>query len=172
MMRRPPRSTLFPYTTLFRSAHREQGLRAWPAREPAAGPTARQAVARHHAGAGAVLCVVGARRAGVGTARPARDTSAGRVALSAHAIPVLRASGGGAAIQAALATAEWNGTRHRKHRPRLRLLPGGRERDARLAPPAWHPVVLPAGRDGRLPPRDACARGPGGGAPATPWSVS
>src|SRR3712207_8650168 len=33
MMRRPPRSTLFPYTTLFRSVvvHRlRRGLRAWP----------------------------------------------------------------------------------------------------------------------------------------------
>src|SRR3712207_8273420 len=27
MIRRPPRSTLFPYTTLFRSAHHAQGLR-------------------------------------------------------------------------------------------------------------------------------------------------
>src|SRR5256885_5535923 len=32
MIRRPPRSTLFPYTTLFRS-HREGGLeRGWPGR--------------------------------------------------------------------------------------------------------------------------------------------
>src|SRR3712207_8684536 len=28
MIRRPPRSTLFPYTTLFRSVEREQGLAA------------------------------------------------------------------------------------------------------------------------------------------------
>src|SRR5258708_24471696 len=27
MIRRPPRSTLFPYTTLFRSRHRARGLR-------------------------------------------------------------------------------------------------------------------------------------------------
>src|SRR5256885_10181379 len=33
MIRRPPRSTLFPYTTLFRSAHRQQR-----ARLPQAGP--------------------------------------------------------------------------------------------------------------------------------------
>src|SRR3712207_8407642 len=33
MIRRPPRSTLFPYTTLFRSSdHRGQGLRAWASR--------------------------------------------------------------------------------------------------------------------------------------------
>src|SRR2546426_6885668 len=32
MIRRPPRSTLFPYTTLFRSvAHREPQRDAWPA---------------------------------------------------------------------------------------------------------------------------------------------
>src|SRR3712207_7662165 len=30
MMRRPPRSTLFPYTTLFRSGHDEGGLRPPP----------------------------------------------------------------------------------------------------------------------------------------------
>src|SRR5438045_6628990 len=34
MIRRPPRSTLFPYTTLFRSGHVEAsgGRRAWPRR--------------------------------------------------------------------------------------------------------------------------------------------
>src|SRR5260370_42604551 len=37
MIRRPPRSTLFPYTTLFRSSHR-QGREAMPSRgEPAGG---------------------------------------------------------------------------------------------------------------------------------------
>src|SRR5690242_20804808 len=30
MIRRPPRSTLFPYTTLFRSGHSTQGLPAGP----------------------------------------------------------------------------------------------------------------------------------------------
>src|SRR5688572_31069201 len=29
MIRRPPRSTLFPYTTLFRSDHDDRNLRAW-----------------------------------------------------------------------------------------------------------------------------------------------
>src|SRR2546427_8999809 len=29
MIRRPPRSTLFPYTTLFRSAVADTGMRAW-----------------------------------------------------------------------------------------------------------------------------------------------
>src|SRR5215467_12457678 len=43
MIRRPPRSTLFPYTTLFRSAPRARD----PARERAAGPqVARPADAR------------------------------------------------------------------------------------------------------------------------------
>src|SRR2546427_3677740 len=32
MIRRPPRSTLFPYTTLFRSRHRRDELRHEPAR--------------------------------------------------------------------------------------------------------------------------------------------
>src|SRR3712207_9152182 len=37
MIRRPPRSTLFPYTTLFRSALTPQGLLAWEGEdEPAA----------------------------------------------------------------------------------------------------------------------------------------
>src|SRR3989475_8915864 len=36
MIRRPPRSTLFPYTTLFRSRSRDQGRLALP-RVPAAG---------------------------------------------------------------------------------------------------------------------------------------
>src|SRR3712207_8851569 len=30
MIRRPPRSTLFPYTTLFRSQGREGSARSWP----------------------------------------------------------------------------------------------------------------------------------------------
>src|SRR2546425_5990446 len=35
MIRRPPRSTLFPYTTLFRSHHGHQGQRARVVRTPA-----------------------------------------------------------------------------------------------------------------------------------------
>src|SRR5258708_22148493 len=31
MIRRPPRSTLFPYTTLFRSWHTRKNARSWPA---------------------------------------------------------------------------------------------------------------------------------------------
>src|SRR5256885_9516176 len=34
MIRRPPRSTLFPYTTLFRSCGTRSGSRSWPARPP------------------------------------------------------------------------------------------------------------------------------------------
>src|SRR5690349_24023946 len=30
MLRRPPRSTLFPYTTLFRSISSDEGLPCWP----------------------------------------------------------------------------------------------------------------------------------------------
>src|SRR5256885_12485629 len=44
MIRRPPRSTLFPYTTLFRSRRRLH--RRCPARDRP--PAARDAAARHH----------------------------------------------------------------------------------------------------------------------------
>src|SRR5205807_7832076 len=37
MIRPPPRSTLFPYTTLFRSGHRIHGDRPWRARGGRAG---------------------------------------------------------------------------------------------------------------------------------------
>src|SRR5256885_8434170 len=40
MIRRPPRSTLFPYTTLFRSARRSRHRRHWPARARAPAPAA------------------------------------------------------------------------------------------------------------------------------------
>src|SRR5215204_6903083 len=47
MIRRPPRSTLFPYTTLFRSPCRRRGpsrprLRGPPAREPRRGAPSRR----------------------------------------------------------------------------------------------------------------------------------
>src|SRR5258707_7491639 len=45
MIRRPPRSTLFPYTTLFRSRHHENRLRDRPRLRHRAGP--------HHAGGAA-----------------------------------------------------------------------------------------------------------------------
>src|SRR5256885_5848164 len=44
MIRRPPRSTLFPYTTLFRSHQRERGTRAEAADEKDV------EIARHEAG--------------------------------------------------------------------------------------------------------------------------
>src|SRR5688572_32455353 len=50
MLRRPPRSTLFPYTTLFRSARRPRRAGAVPARErrglaaPEVGADVREAV--------------------------------------------------------------------------------------------------------------------------------
>src|SRR3712207_7202503 len=43
MIRRPPRSTLFPYTTLFRSARQVGGFRAL-AREPSDGALGRGAI--------------------------------------------------------------------------------------------------------------------------------
>src|SRR5215510_15170703 len=41
MIRRPPRSTLFPYTTLFRSPRRSARSRGLPARRPRAAPHRR-----------------------------------------------------------------------------------------------------------------------------------
>src|SRR3712207_7623608 len=41
MIRRPPRSTLFPYTTLFRSARAVEPLRGHVVRHPAPGPRDR-----------------------------------------------------------------------------------------------------------------------------------
>src|SRR5690349_23612425 len=41
MIRRPPRSTLFPYTTLFRSWRHEHRLSHLPHRRPARGPLRR-----------------------------------------------------------------------------------------------------------------------------------
>src|SRR5256885_9950476 len=45
MIRRPPRSTLFPYTTLFRSQHGAAGGRALAALEIAVGRTGAELVA-------------------------------------------------------------------------------------------------------------------------------
>src|SRR3712207_6984725 len=50
MIRRPPRSTLFPYTTLFRSGVREDGRRRGEAGDPL---PARQHPSRARAGAAA-----------------------------------------------------------------------------------------------------------------------
>src|SRR5256885_8159573 len=53
MIRRPPRSTLFPYTTLFRSQHQEKGSREEPEHE-ATGRKPGHAVAFHRAGVAGV----------------------------------------------------------------------------------------------------------------------
>src|SRR2546426_5956915 len=45
MIRRPPRSTLFPYTTLFRSPARAWRARARRSRPPAAGARSRTGIA-------------------------------------------------------------------------------------------------------------------------------
>src|SRR2546422_4560501 len=45
MIRRPPRSTLFPSTTLFRSPSAARGSRAAPPRNTAAGPARRNTAA-------------------------------------------------------------------------------------------------------------------------------
>src|SRR2546422_6438921 len=38
MIRRPPRSTLFPYTTLFRSSSARRRIHRWPAEQPSPVP--------------------------------------------------------------------------------------------------------------------------------------
>src|SRR5215204_6752124 len=50
MIRRPPRSTLFPYTTLFRSRRRTGGLpgRPWPRRSSGAGHLLQVARSEEH----------------------------------------------------------------------------------------------------------------------------
>src|SRR3712207_7036965 len=66
MIRRPPRSTLFPYTTLFRSPHNSglllDRLRS-PVRRPDAGPgrpdRARQVLPTHPLGGGDRVAVAG-----------------------------------------------------------------------------------------------------------------
>src|SRR3712207_6990221 len=61
MIRRPPRSTLFPYTTLFRSERGEVG-RFQPARRAPVGQhRALVAVQEHHDGAGRLVAVHGQR---------------------------------------------------------------------------------------------------------------
>src|SRR3989441_11896287 len=58
MIRRPPRSTLFPYTTLFRSHHRPavvESAWAWHRRARLCGPAMRgQAIARRYWGVSGV----------------------------------------------------------------------------------------------------------------------
>src|SRR3712207_8791489 len=51
MIRRPPRSTLFPYTTLFRSAERRRPRPHHPwGSEPGVGEQGGEALARHREG--------------------------------------------------------------------------------------------------------------------------
>src|SRR3712207_8890181 len=80
MIRRPPRSTLFPYTTLFRSGGRAGGVDARAAgdegralAQPGGGGDERRAPQRHpHAPRGGQG---GARRTGVGRQRSEEHTS-------------------------------------------------------------------------------------------------
>src|SRR5436305_6471350 len=48
MLRRPPRSTLFPYTTLFRSVHRGRPRRVGPAHAVAPAPPAERRRSEEH----------------------------------------------------------------------------------------------------------------------------
>src|SRR3712207_6860312 len=60
MIRRPPRSTLFPYTTLFRSPHRPGGRRA--VRGAARGRTADRRALQHRLAAGLARGLLPPRR--------------------------------------------------------------------------------------------------------------
>src|SRR3712207_8110279 len=75
MIRRPPRSTLFPYTTLFRSNDRaaavgaDERAAAWPDAHPGvAGAAGQLDRCRHHA-----------TRCGGGSARPVGDRKSTRL---------------------------------------------------------------------------------------------
>src|SRR3712207_8573484 len=68
MIRRPPRSTLFPYTTLFRSRHRGTGV------VTRLNPTAASVFAACDGGTpGDALATLRARHPSVGEARLGRD---------------------------------------------------------------------------------------------------
>src|SRR3712207_6943451 len=85
MIRRPPRSTLFPYTTLFRSAVDRLGRRP---RHPHVGAEERAEVALHPPGqrvvAGAARPAVGERPAQLGQQRERADRKSTRL-NSSHA---------------------------------------------------------------------------------------
>src|SRR2546426_3464978 len=72
MIRRPPRSTLFPYTTLFRSRLLELRLRAG------------DVLGRHLALRARVLELAGAQRLSCGQAIEALELRAGDLALGTH----------------------------------------------------------------------------------------
>src|SRR5688572_31032149 len=79
MIRRPPRSTLFPYTTLFRSERRRVRRRAGPGgnvRELRAGDGVRAAPPAHGRGEAAILVSgTGTERNSDGTVRSEEHTS-------------------------------------------------------------------------------------------------
>src|SRR6266498_3625937 len=98
MIRRPPRSTLFPYTTLFRSRHRADGCERVGARhdtaprEDAVGRPQRRRAALRGGGVG-----VGAERGERERHEPGRDRGGGAGRRSAGEPPrIPRAPHGGA----------------------------------------------------------------------------
>src|SRR3712207_7998717 len=71
MIRRPPRSTLFPYTTLFRSGHAADPNAAPGGLPGPGGPASARSAAERAAGAAAQLADVVVR--GPGGLRPPRE---------------------------------------------------------------------------------------------------
>src|SRR6266487_5765228 len=103
MIRRPPRSTLFPYTTLFRTGPRGRAAGRRRAREPAAGGRAGQRVAGADRDACPRLCR--AARQPVHPDSRAEPAAGLPDAGRGHLEPVLRkaqeeVTGGGAATAA------------------------------------------------------------------------
>src|SRR5256885_9401068 len=85
MIRRPPRSTLFPYTTLFRSLAPADRVRV---------------LVSHHPAGGLVVGVVpvGRARAGV-VARAPRPSAGARRATTAACVAAVAGLGGGVALR-------------------------------------------------------------------------
>src|SRR3712207_8553292 len=94
MIRRPPRSTLFPYTTLFRSQRRPAAARA--GRRPGLHPEGLRAQ-RHHG--------PGRRRHPRGQRSRREGAGAGVVALSSGTEPVALVAGAASGLGAAVAAA-------------------------------------------------------------------
>src|SRR5690349_24216476 len=72
MLRRPPRSTLFPYTTLFRSP-------AWSKRSATSATASAASIGSSRGGSRSTREQASARPAGVTHARPCRDRKSTRL---------------------------------------------------------------------------------------------
>src|SRR3989441_11613634 len=115
MIRRPPRSTLFPYTTLFRSPHGGGG--------PGMGPIA---VARHIAPFLPGHPATGLPPQSLGTVSAAPNGSAGILPISWAYIAMMGAEGLKRATEVAILNANYMAKRLEKHYPILYTRQHGR----------------------------------------------